>query len=438
MMRTLLLCLSLGIPLAAQSSRSVAELKQLTEKEPQNGSAWFELGDALMAAGQPGQAVPAFQQARQNGYRPPAASIRILNAWVAAKNVDNAAAALERMAQAGFPNASAIETPESLAPLRAHPKYAAAIESIKRNAAPCEYDKTYRQFDFWVGNWAVRDAAGKLQGTNKIEKVLNGCLLVENWTSSGSTGKSMNFYDRAQKKWRQVWIGSDGGVLNLAGEIGEKGSMVFSGTTRQKNGAEQLEKLTFSPLKDERVHQFWQQSADGGKTWKTAFEGFYAPLKDESARTTLASSKTPAGCAAPEHRQLDFWVGKWIVNPPGTPNPAPPKSDVLKIADGCAIFENWMPPTGGDGKSFNFFDRADGKWHQVWVAQNSSVLDLAGSFDGKWLRYEGARNSAGGALPQKLGFTRLDDGRVRQLWEQSSDGGKTWSVAFDGYYSRRD
>jgi len=29
------------------------------------------------------------------------------------------------------------------------------------------------------------------------------------------------------------------------------------------------------------------------------------------------------------------------------------------------------------------------------------------------------------------------DGTVRQLWEQSVDGGKTWSVAFDGLYTRK-
>lgn len=26
----------------------------------------------------------------------------------------------------------------------------------------------YRQFDFWVGDWVVHDAAGKLAGTNTI------------------------------------------------------------------------------------------------------------------------------------------------------------------------------------------------------------------------------------------------------------------------------
>jgi hypothetical protein len=31
----------------------------------------------------------------------------------------------------------------------------------------------------------------------------------------------------------------------------------------------------------------------------------------------------------------------------------------------------------------------------------------------------------------------LPDGRVRQHWETSKDGGATWTTAFDGYYRRR-
>ncbi len=38
---------------------------------------------------------------------------------------------------------------------------------------------------------------------------------------------------------------------------------------------------------------------------------------------------------------------------------------------------------------------------------------------------------------ERLGFTLLAGGHVRQLWEQSTDGGKSWTVAFDGLYVPR-
>ena len=44
------------------------------------------------------------------------------------------------------------------------------------------------------------------------------------------------------------------------------------------------------------------------------------------------------------------------------------------------------------------------------------------------------RGQEGAAADQ---WQPLPDGRVRQLWESSKDGGETWTVAFDGYYARR-
>ena len=40
---------------------------------------------------------------------------------------------------------------------------------------------------------------------------------------------------------------------------------------------------------------------------------------------------------------------------------------------------------------------------------------------------------------QRITWTRDDEGaEVRQVWETSTDDGKTWNVAFDGRYRRRD
>jgi hypothetical protein len=36
---------------------------------------------------------------------------------------------------------------------------------------------------------------------------------------------------------------------------------------------------------------------------------------------------------------------------------------------------------------------------------------------------------------QRITWSREADGSVRQLWESSSDGGRTWTAAFDGIYT---
>ena len=53
-----------------------------------------------------------------------------------------------------------------------------------------------RQFDFWAGHWRVTEN-GKPAGENRIEPILDGCALLENWTGAqGGSGKSLNFFDR--------------------------------------------------------------------------------------------------------------------------------------------------------------------------------------------------------------------------------------------------
>jgi hypothetical protein len=37
---------------------------------------------------------------------------------------------------------------------------------------------------------------------------------------------------------------------------------------------------------------------------------------------------------------------------------------------------------------------------------------------------------------ERISWTPLPRGDVRQLWERSADGGRTWTVIFDGRYSR--
>src|SRR5882672_7825099 len=77
-----------------------------------------------------------------------------------------------------------------------------------------------------------------------------------------------------------------------------------------------------------------------------------------------ADEKPKRGCSDVQARQFDFWIGRWAVTEKGKPAGT---NSIERILDGCALLENWTGAQGGSGKSLNFFDRADGKWHQTWV-----------------------------------------------------------------------
>ena len=135
---------------------------------------------------------------------------------------------------------------------------------------PCDSPEC-RQFDFWVGDWEVDTPDGKRAGTNRVEKILDGCVLLENWSGArGGAGKSFNLYSATEKRWRQIWVDNRGMLLELAGGI-EDGKMVLQdarpGTVRNR--------ITWEKLADGRVRQHWTTSQDDGVTWTDAFVGFY-------------------------------------------------------------------------------------------------------------------------------------------------------------------
>lgn len=144
----------------------------------------------------------------------------------------------------------------------------------------------------------------------------------------------------------------------------------------------------------------------------------------------------PPACAAAEFHQFDFWIGDWnVTTPDGKPAG---RNRISAVLGGCAIFEEWTGAGGTNGRSHSAWDPAYKRWNQYWVADDAGVLFLTGAMQGKSLVLSGdQRDAATGKLsPQRVTWTPNADGSVRQLWEGSSDGGKTWATVFDGLYRK--
>jgi hypothetical protein len=150
---------------------------------------------------------------------------------------------------------------------------------------------------------------------------------------------------------------------------------------------------------------------------------------------TAQGQPQPPRCDTAAHRQFDFWVGDWVVMA-GTDTAG--TNLVTLVEDGCIIHEHWIGSKGGTGQSFNFFNRVDQQWHQLWVDNSGNVLNLAGTYTDPELRYTGETVRRNGTrILQELTFTRNPDGTVRQYWRSSTDGGATWAVSFDGLYRKK-
>ncbi|MCI0433460.1 MAG: DUF1579 domain-containing protein [Gemmatimonadetes bacterium] len=151
-----------------------------------------------------------------------------------------------------------------------------------------------------------------------------------------------------------------------------------------------------------------------------------------------APQQGPQDCSAPEHRQFDFWLGEWnVTNPAGQPAG---RNRITSILKNCVLLEEWTGAGGSSGRSYNVWSRADRRWYQTWVDDRGDLLMLTGGSRDGAMVLEGSTPAQGGGTTLHRVTWSLIDGdprRVRQLWEQSRDNGTTWTIAFDGTYTRR-
>jgi len=73
-------------------------------------------------------------------------------------------------------------------------------------------------------------------------------------------------------------------------------------------------------------------------------------------------------CASASHREFDFWLGDWNINPSPTGQVGGTNSITSEL-DGCLVLESYRASGGVQGSSLNVFDRETGLWNQTWAFQ---------------------------------------------------------------------
>lgn len=132
-----------------------------------------------------------------------------------------------------------------------------------------------KQFDFWIGNWKVLDTLGNKVGENKIIKIQDNCVLQEFWTGTkGSTGTSINYFEKKDSTWNQLWIDNTGNTLKLKGKyISDK--MILKSDVIQGKKTNYYNQITWSKNEDGTVSQLWEIYSEKNKLLKTVFLGIY-------------------------------------------------------------------------------------------------------------------------------------------------------------------
>jgi hypothetical protein len=140
-------------------------------------------------------------------------------------------------------------------------------------------DDPARQFDFWLGEWVVRDADGERVGSNVIRRVHDGAALEEQWVgASGVTGSSLSTYDAAEAAWVQCWVDAAGRFIHLAGGF-EDGAMHLEATPSTADADRVPFRGRRTPAAAARAVQHFDVAPDGGD-WQPWFHGIYEPAAE--------------------------------------------------------------------------------------------------------------------------------------------------------------
>lgn len=156
-----------------------------------------------------------------------------------------------------------------------------------------------------------------------------------------------------------------------------------------------------------------------------------------SFSTILTSqNQQKAPCSGEKYSQFDFWEGDWNVY--DTSGKIVGTNKLVKMHSNCVMQENWVSKTGPSrGTSYNYYNKTDDAWHQVWVDNSGFSLVLKGGLvDGKMVLKSELITTEKRNYYNKITWSKNDDNSVTQVWEYINEKGKVISEVFRGIYKK--
>lgn len=173
----------------------------------------------------------------------------------------------------------------------------------------------------------------------------------------------------------------------------------------------------------------------------TASVSFFSINQTSAQNDSLVPAQAPApqakACASDfAYDDFDFWLGSWNVYDQVAKQFAGTNT-ISKEENGCLITEHWVSQSGGTGTSMNYYDPVVKRWRQVWIASAGYLIDINGKMTDGSMVLEGNIHyfTNQRSYPFRGTWTPMEDGKVRQFFEQLDPDTGNWAIWFDGLYS---
>ncbi len=132
------------------------------------------------------------------------------------------------------------------------------------------------QFDFWIGEWDVTWGKDG-RGTNRVERILDGKVVQEDFHAPDLHGISFSVYDAERKLWCQTWVDNSGTYLDFTGKF-DDGRMILSRDAIVR-GEQCKQRMVWYDIQEAQFNWNWERSDDGGQTWRALWQIHYERIR---------------------------------------------------------------------------------------------------------------------------------------------------------------
>jgi len=129
------------------------------------------------------------------------------------------------------------------------------------------------QFDFWLGEWDVTWGEDG-NGTNRIERILDGKIIQENFIAPDLHGMSVSSYDPERQLWCQTWVDNNGTYLDFTGNFADDRMILSRDAIVRGEACKQ--RMVWYNIQGDGFDWNWERSNDGGNTWRVLWRIHYA------------------------------------------------------------------------------------------------------------------------------------------------------------------
>lgn len=138
---------------------------------------------------------------------------------------------------------------------------------------------------------------------------------------------------------------------------------------------------------------------------------------------------------------FDFWKGNWSLTWKNANGEEEHGVNLIESTlKDAVIQENFEAKEGSlkgyVGKSWTVWVPSTKSWKQTWVDNQGAYLDFDGALvDGNPV-FHRSFTANGNTILQRMVFLDITEDGFRWDWENSTDGGKTWNLAWQINYKR--